>query len=101
MANQIIDKALAYLGQNRVTLKYNFLQTNSIAGNSDGIVSYASVFSDTPYMVIVNGWTPASTWNTTMSVQEVDTSAKTIKIRTFGTTAQAYRLRLLAVYLGG
>lgn len=96
-----IKKLLTKVLSNVVTLQFAVVQTGAISGNADANVSYASTFPGTPSAVIVNGWTPASSWDTTMSVQSIDTTAKTIRIRTHGSASQIYSLRCIAIYMGG
>ena len=96
-----LKKLLTKIMNNVAIFRSAVIQTDTISGNADAEVSFASAFSGTPYAVIVNGWTPATSWNTTLSVQTIDTARKIIRIRTFGSTAQAYNLRCIAIYVGG
>lgn len=72
--------------------------TASLTGNADHNIDVSSVISGAPRLLLVQGWTPASTWGTTLVIKQIVLASKTIRVRTIGTTSQAYGLRLCAIY---
>ena len=72
--------------------------TVSLTGNTDYDIDVSSVISGTPRLLLVEGYTPRTTWNTTLIIKKIDISSKTVYVRTIGATAQIYGLWLCAIY---
>lgn len=91
MANSIISKT-PNITVERVTKSF------TIAGNTDTQLSFASVLSGTPKVLIPEGYTAGTSWATKLITKEVDPATMTVQVRTDGGTQQTYWYHVTALY---
>lgn len=91
MAESTINKN-PHITVERVTKSF------TIAGNTDTQLSFASVLSGTPKVLIPEGYTAGTSWATKLITKEVNPETMMVHVRTDGSTQQSYWYHVTALY---
>lgn len=78
--------------------RYASIQTGTLAGNGDHEIDLSGVIAGNPKAIVLEGYVPSTTWNTTLIVKQTPPTTKKMAVRTIGSNAQVYTLFVCAFY---